>query len=306
MKQKLYRSVHLQELFMPLEHNEAMMVDIAEKLVDMGYYHGLELGPFLEKTSLLRLSQLHSRSGVPFMMWGAPLIWKEKLSLSTFDKTLREHSVRRCIELMNNACSIGSHYFALYPGDDPGSEKREEAKKILADSVMAIAAVAKTNDMGIILEPLDRYAHKKQLIGPMKETIEWFMPIHKEFANAFIHWDCAHEALGEIDLIESLNLAKPYLAQVHLSNCITDKKHPMYGDWHMDVGQAPDFKTEGVLSLETGVRLLKEIASFETPKGVPFTHISVEMRSHTGDDLWHKEKTSRTFLDKCFELAGLE
>lgn len=305
-KQKLYRSIHLHELFLPLESNESMMVDAAEKIADTGYYHGMEIGPFSEKKSLLRLKKIHENYNMPLMMWGAPLIWREQLSLSTFDKTLREHSIKRCLDMVNNSSEIQATYLGLYPGDDPGAEKREEAKNILAESLSLIAKEAAKKNVAIIIEPLDRYAHKKQLIGPMKESIEWFTPIHEAHPNTYIHWDSAHEALGEINLIESLNLASPFLAQVHLANCITDKNNPMYGDWHMDVGQPPNFETEGILTLETGVSLLKEIASFETAKGVPFTHVSVEMRSHLGDDLWHKEKTSRLYLEKCFELAGLE
>lgn len=291
---------------MPLELDEPRMVEIARRLVDSGYYHGMEICPLQKKESLHALRLLHESTGIPLMMWGAPLIWREQLNLSSLDSSLRERSVKRAIDLINNLVEIDGSYLGLPPGDDPGDALREDAKKALADSFARVAEVGAKYGKGLVIEPLDRYVHKKQLIGPMRESVEWFAPIHGAHPNVYLHWDCAHEMLGEIDLMESLHLAAPYLAQLHLCNCITDKTHPLYGDWHMDVGQPPDFATEGYLTPEVGARILREVASFSPPEGVPFTHVSVEMRSHIGDDLWQKEKTSRAFLSRCFELAGLD
>ena len=301
----VYRSIHIGEIFMPYELDEPRMIEVARRVADMGFYHGLELCPFLKKESHRALRELHESTGMPLMLWGAPLIWREQLNLSSLDRQLRERSIKRAIDLVNILVEIDGSYLGLPPGDDPGDALREDAKKALADSYARVADVAGQYKKALVLEPLDRYVHKKQLIGPMRESVEWFAPLHAAHPNIYLHWDSAHEALGEIDLSESLHLAAPYLAQLHLCNCITDKSHPMFGDWHMDVGQPPDFATEGYLTPEIGAKILKEVAALEPVQGVPFTHVSIEMRSHIGDDLWHKEKTARMFLARCFELAGL-
>ncbi len=153
------------------------------------------------------------------------------------------------------------------------------------------------------LEPLDRYAYKKQLIGPMLESMQWFAPIHEEYPNTFIHWDSAHEALGKTDLMLSLNYAKPYIAQFHLCNAIVDPFHPCFGDLHMDVGEAPEFETDGFLTPEIGAKILQGVASFPKPEGIRNTYVSIEVLGHPGDNLWHKEESSRLFLQKCFALA---
>ena len=146
------------------------------------------------------------------------------------------------------------------------------------------------------LEPLDRYAFKKQLIGPMDEAVQWFLPLHAAYPNFYLHWDSAHVALDGTDLLRSLDWAGPYIAQFHLCNAILDIQHPCYGDLHMDVGTAPGFETEG---------FLKKIASFEKPAGAADVYASVEVLGHPGDDLWLKERNVREFLAECFRLAGI-
>lgn len=54
-------------------------------------------------------------------------------------------------------------------------------------------------------------------------------------------------------------LAKPYLAQIHLSNCVNDPNHPYYGDWHMDAGQASEYENWGYLTAEAGVRISRKL-----------------------------------------------
>ena len=136
--------------------------------------------------------------------------------------------------------------------------------------------------------------------------MEWFGPIHEACPNVYIHWDSAHEALGGIDLLESIECAKAYTAQIHLCDAIVDPSHPCFGDLHKDVARAPEWKTEGVLTPEMGAALLKAAASFDKPAGLKNdVHVSVEVMGHPGDDLWLKEENARKFLLRCAELAGV-
>ena len=140
----------------------------------------------------------------------------------------------------------------------------------------------------------------------MPEVCEWFKPIHEAHPNAFLHWDSAHEALGYIDLMYSLDCCSPFLSQVHLCDAITDPAHPCFGDLHMDCAHGPDWTTEGFLTPEVGAQILKKVASFDTPEGKNYVWASVEILGHKGNDLWHKEELARNFLTRAFTLAGLE
>ncbi|MEI3175372.1 MAG: hypothetical protein V8S96_02110 [Lachnospiraceae bacterium] len=86
----------------------------------------------------------------------------------------------------------------------------------------------------------------------------WFHEVKEEAPNAFIHWDSAHEALARIDLMKSLDLAAPYLGQFHLCDAIVDPKEPCFGDLHMDVARAPEWKTEGFFNTGGWSRNFKE------------------------------------------------
>ncbi len=304
-KQEIFRSCHVYETFMPLQSNESMMVDTMEGLSSLNYYQAVETGFFFEPANIRRVRDYCRQNNWELTMWATPTLLAENLNLSTLDAELREKSVKRTIELLNYAMECGADKIGLPSGSDPGEGEREEAKKVFFDSMCRIANhLSSDPTKQVLVEPLDRHAHKKQLIGPIREAVEWFAPLHQECPNTFIHWDSAHEALGGIDLIESLRVAKPFLSQLHLCNAVTDPGHPMYGDWHMDMGQAPEFKSPGYMTPELGAAILKEIASWPVTDGCKATFVAVEMRSHMGDDMWNKEQTARRFLNRCLELAA--
>ena len=305
--QKILPSAHLYEVFMPIADDEKIMTDILDEIAEIDFYKGVELGMFFQPQYRKKVRRIVEQKQYQLTQWGTPYLLRNKLNLSSLDAALRKKSVEYAIELVKLIAETGATNYGLPSGDYPGDEKKEQAKEVLFDSLSAIhEEVSKYEGMHIVLEPLDRYAYKKQLIGPMPEVAEWFKALQKANPNIYIHWDSAHEVLGEIDLIESVNLARPYLAQFHLCNCIADKGHPCFGDLHMDVGAPPDFKTWGFLTPEVGARILREVASFDTTPGIKNTYCALEVRSHPGDDLWAKERMCRAFMKKTFDLAGME
>jgi len=305
--QRILPSAHLYEVFMPIADDEKIMSDVLEKISQIEFYRGVELGAFFQEQYRNKVRKIVEEKDYQLTQWGTPYLLRNKMNLSSLDPELRKKSVAYAVELCKLYADTGATNYGLPSGDYPGDALREEAKKVLFDSLTTIhQEVSKYEGMHIVLEPLDRYAFKKQLIGPMPEVAEWFEGLQKVNPNIFIHWDSAHEVLGKIDLIESVNLAKPYLAQFHLCNCIADENHPCFGDLHMDVGQAPDFETWGFLTPEVGAEIIREVASFDTTPGIKNTYCALEVRSHAGDDLWAKEKLCRTFMMKTFDLAGMK
>lgn len=305
MSQKLLPSGHLLELFMPYRSDEARMLEVLRRAVELDFYRGVELGTFFGRYNRMYVRGILEENGLSGTTFATPYIKDRKLSLSDLDAARRGEAVGLARQLAAYAADCGYTNFGIPSGDDPGDEKRAEAKKVLTDSMAELAGYCGTLGLNLTLEPLDRYAYKKQLIGPMKESMLWFAPIHEACPNAYIHWDSAHEALGKTDLMQSIELASPYIAQFHLCNAILDTDHPCFGDLHMDCGTAPDFRTEGFLTPELGARILRKVASCDKPAGVKDVYVSVEVLGHPGDDLWLKEKNSREFLQRCFELAGM-
>ncbi len=298
-------SAHLLEVFMPYRKDEPRMIGVLKRAVDIGYYRGVELGVFFDEACRGEARRIIGREKLNLTIFITPNLKERRLLLCDLDAARRRVAVDYTKQLVEMAAEQGCSNLGLPSGDDPGDARREEAKAALGDSIHEIAALGRALGLNITIEPLDRYAFKRQLIGPMAETVAWFAPLHRENPNFFIHWDSAHEALGGIDLMESIDLASPYIAQFHLCNAILDPAHPCFGDLHMDVGAAPDYATEGFLTPEAGAAILKRVASHKKPAGVREIYASVEVLGHPGDDLWRKEKNSREFLRKCFEISGL-
>ena len=306
MAQKLLPSGHLLEMFMPYRSDEAKMIGVLKKAADFGFYKNVELGIFFDKENRKTVRATLEASNLNATTFATPYVKDQKMSLCDLDEGARKKAVALVKQLANYAAETGYSNFGVPSGDDPGPVFRGLAKCALAESMMEIADYIKPLGMNLTIEPLDRYAFKKQLIGPMEENVVWFKEIHDACSNTFIHWDSAHEALAGIDLMKSIELASPYLGQFHLCDAFVDPKEPCFGDLHMDVARAPQWKTEGFLTPEVGAQILKKVASYDTPAGMKQVYVAVEVLGHPGDDLWLKESNVRAFLTKCFELAGME
>lgn len=306
MSQKLLPSGHLLEMFMPYRNDEERMLNVLRKAIEKDFYKGVELGSFYDRYNRMYVRNILEENGLHGTTFVTPYVKEKKLALCDLDEARRREAIELCKMHANFAAECGYTNFGIPSGDDPGDKDRAAAKKIMAESMVELADYVKGLGLNLTLEPLDRYAFKKQLIGPMRESMMWFAPIHEACPNAYIHWDSAHEALGKTELMESLDLAGQYIAQFHLCDAITDENHPCFGDLHMDVARAPEWKTEGFLTPEVGAKILKKVASFDKPAGVKNVYVSVEVLGHPGDDLWEKERNAREFLAKSFELANME
>lgn len=304
MAQEILPSAHLLEMFNPYMYDEARMLGVLERNVSLAFYRGVELPVFFDAANRAAVRATMEENHLFGTTYAGPYLSAERLSLSDLDASARGRAVALVANLADLAAECGYTNLCVPSGPDPGPERRGPAKAALAESMVALADHLDPLGLRLTIEPLDRYAHKRQLIGPMEETVTWFAPIHERCANAYIHWDSAHEALGGIDLMRSLDLASPFLAQLHLCDAILDPAHPCFGDLHMDCAVAPDWETEGFLTPEVGARILSRAASFARPAGVSAVYASVEVHGHPGDHLWLIEEHAREFLRRCLDLSG--
>jgi len=304
---KILPSMHFLENFMPIMSNEKFAVDLLRQAADIEFYEAVELGFIKDAACRHAIRTLVENRGWQLTQWCSPVIADKGLSLSSLDPKERKKAIACAKELLAGIAETGASRCGLQSGPDPKTDVlRMEAKKALLESCVELSETAKQYEgMYLLFEPLDRFVHKKQLLGPIKEVTEWFAHLKKECSNFYIHWDSAHEVLGGADLQESVTLAAPYLAQFHICNCINDPQHPYYGDHHMDIGQAPNYKTWGYLTPKVGAKILKTVAAFEPCDGIETTYCALEVRAHLADDLWAKERLIRTFLTEAFDLAGI-
>ncbi len=306
MAQKIYPSAHILEIFMPYLHDEKRLVSVLRKAAEPGFYRNVELPTFPSKEHRETVRHILEDGDLTAATYVAPFLNERGMSLCDLNDKRRADVLAFLRMHADYAAESGYTTFGVPSGPYPGDALRGGAMAAQADSLAQIADYAAMLGMNCSIEPLDRYAHKKALIGPMDEVVPWFRPLHEQHPNLFLHWDSAHEQLGGLGLIRTLELAAPFLSQIHLCDCIDDPTHPCFGDLHMEPASAPDWKTEGFLTPELGAEIIRRAASFDRPEGVKRFWISVEVLGHRGDDLWRRERLAREFLTRCWELSGVE
>ena len=306
MPQKLYPSAHILEMFMPYLHDEKRLIEVLRKIAEMGFYRNVELPTFPTKEHRDTVRRILRDNDLTAATYAAPYLNERGMSLCDLNDRRRAETIRYLKMQADLAAECGYMTFGVPSGPYPGDEFHDEAMAVQADTLARIADYTALLEMNCSIEPLDRYAHKKALIGPMDEVVRWFKPLHKAHPNLFLHWDSSHEQLGGLGILNTLDMAAPYLSQIHLCDCIDDPTHPCFGDLHMDPAEAPDWETEGFLTPEIGAEIIRRAASFDKPEGVRRFWGSVEVLGHKGDNLWHKERVAREFLTRCWEESGVE
>ena len=306
MPQKLYPSAHILEMFMPYLHDEKRLIEVLRKIAEMDFYRSVELPTFPTKEHRDTVRRILRDNDLTAATYAAPYLNERKMSLCDLSDRRRAETIRYLKMQADLAAECGYMTFGVPSGPYPGVEFHDEAMAVQADTLARIADYTALLGMNCSIEPLDRYAHKKALIGPMDEVVSWFKPLHKAHPNLFLHWDSSHEQLGGLGIFNTLDMAAPYLSQIHLCDCIDDPAHPCFGDLHMDPAEAPDWQTEGFLTPEVGAEIIRRAASFDKPEGVRRFWVSIEVLGHKGDNLWHKERIAREFLTHCWEESGVE
>ena len=306
MPQKLYPSAHILEMFMPYLHDEKRLIEVLRKITEMGFYRNVELPTFPTKEHRDTVRRILRDEDLTAATYAAPYLNERDMSLCDLSDRRRAETIRYLKMQADLAAECGYSTFGVPSGPYPGDEFHDEAMAVQADTLARIADYTALLGMNCSIEPLDRYVHKKALIGPMDEVVRWFKPLHRAHPNLFLHWDSSHEQLGGLGIFNTLEMAAPYMSQIHLCDCIDDPAHPCFGDLHMDPAEAPDWKTEGFLTPEVGAEIIRRAAAFDKPEGVRRFWISVEVLGHKGDNLWHKERIAREFLTRCWEESGVE
>ena len=122
---KLYPSAHIAELFFPLTDDENAVAQVVRRLADIGYYRGFETGIIHQPAIAKTIRDLAGRHDLKVTQWLTFELLKDRLNLSSLDKTLRETAINRACELVHLAAECGTSKLSLVSGGDPGDTLRE-------------------------------------------------------------------------------------------------------------------------------------------------------------------------------------
>lgn len=294
---KILPSVQIMEL---MNSSGSYSVDeIVRRLLELEFYQAIETALVWDARQAVQVRKLCRSRHIRWTCWASVELIREKLNLSSLSPALRSHSVQRVTQFLRMAGEQGADAFALLSGAAPeDSEELPKAVSAFGESLGEIALVARDYPhMDLLLEPLDRWAHKKSTIGPTREAAELICGVRQLHPNTFMAWDSAHTVLNGEDPVTSLRIAGGTVCQLHLCNAVLDDRDPMYGDYHIAPGET------GYLTPLCGADIICEAAKL--PLVRPLLPVAVEARPRAGEDPWKLEGDIRSFLRQAIRYSKL-
>jgi len=290
-------SLLVPEIYFPVKQEKGFTARVIEKLAEEGFYRSFEIADGQEQQERKKILALKENYHFQLTQWLTFLIDQNHLDVSTIDTNLRLESVRRIKENIYYAAECGAANIAFVPGADPGPEKRQQGMECFYESLCEICEEAAKYQMNVLVEHLDRFAHKKRLIGPIDETVSLLSTVAEKFKNIGLAFDTAHSALNGEDIPAALETAQSVVHQIHFSNAVLEPESELYGDFHMPIGGP------GFLNVEKISQILQkaEELSFHTENGL---RVAIEVRGQDEGTIHANEQTTRSILQNALNLVA--
>jgi hydroxypyruvate isomerase len=296
LKQNYIPSFLLSEIYSPWKRQPGFIATQVERIASEGFFRSVEIGCFYSREDRQTIRRACAEHDLQVSRWLTEVLDDEGLDISAVDQTLRQHSVERIKAQLPEAAECGATTVALIGGVDPGPSLRDQGYESCYKSLTAICAEAANLGMAVMVEPLDRFAHKKRLVGPTDEAVTLFARVREEYPDFGFAFDTAHAALNEEDIEASLALAREQVVQVHLANAVLEKDDALYGDHHIMPG-APGF-----LTVRRAAEIIAEAAKLGI-KQKEGLRITVEARARETDGEQDTARIATAFLAEAIAAA---
>lgn len=236
MSSNIYKHVRLGlihfKAFPGIEFGEGPILESLERICADDFWTAVEvcwMKDYCVRNTARHLLR-HSHLSVAFAT--QPRMLSQKLSLNALDPKERKAAIDAVKNSIDEAYDVGAEVVRLMAGKDPGQEKREEAKKLLIESLHEVLEYGKQEGtMQFTLKLFDRDIDKKNLIGPAHDAKDIAEAISPHHANFGLLTDLSHFPLLRERPAETIPLLQPWLRSFHVGNCVvSDRSHPAYGD----------------------------------------------------------------------------
>ena len=215
---------------------EGPIYDTLTKIVEDDFFSAVEITWIKDPAERQRVKALLATSHMTVGYGAQPCLLSQKLNLNHFDPAEWKRAVDQVKACTDEAAEVGAKAIAVLSGVDPG-ERRDEAMKLLIDSLHELAAYAKERGLRFILESFDAKYDKKCLIGPHKDALAVCRALRKDFPDFGIMVDLSHLPIQEESPKKALGtLKKANIAHIHIGNSVKQQGHPAYGDQHPRFG----------------------------------------------------------------------
>ncbi|MDR7419533.1 MAG: sugar phosphate isomerase/epimerase [Armatimonadota bacterium] len=216
----------------PIEQGTGPIIESLVTLCEDTFFSAIEVGWMKDPVVRDEARRILEQSHLEVCYATQPAMFSQKLNPNAFDPEARRRAVNQVKNCIREAAHLGARWVRLTSGKDPGPERREEAKKLLVDSLLQICEFAKDyNDPGLTLKLFDRSHDKEFLVGYHQDAIDVVQEVRKSFPRFGLLYDLSHFTLNREDLHVVLPALRPYLIHVHCGNAyIKDRRHIAYGD----------------------------------------------------------------------------
>lgn len=253
--------------FPGIETGAGPIVETLEKICADDFWTAVEVGWMKDFRVRNTARHLLDQSHLSVAYATQPKVLSNKFNLNHFDHGERMKAVEAIKSSVDEARQLGAEVVRLIAGKDPGDEKREEAKKLLIDSLHQILDYAREDKDGLkfTLKIFDRGVDKKNLIGPAPDAADIAKVMRPDYPEFGLLTDLSHFPLLDEKPEDSIPMLSEWLDAVHLGNChFRDKTHPAYGDIQPRFG-IPGGETD-TPEVVTFFRELRKVGFFDKPE----------------------------------------
>ena len=289
----LKKSILVSNVLDPLTRDPIDLKMVYERLFKENRYESIEIRLIKNQQLIKCFNKLRTaRTSVTYYITGD--LTRNNLSLSTVNCKNRIKAIDYCKESLKDAQKTNCNYMGIASG-------RIEENALLnldlfVDSMNEIMHWIEKKGLGIKLaiEPLDQYAHKKNVVGSLDMTCRLINKLENLGWNEnhyILTWDSAHVALNEDDFETSIKSLSKYIYKVHFANAVLDKSDDLYGDYHID------FK-KGFMDLKCARRILQVCKKYINHP----IEVSCEVREKNIDHCWGLEEELYEFLNEAMNI----
>ncbi|MGG3422207.1 sugar phosphate isomerase/epimerase family protein [Heyndrickxia faecalis] len=284
------------EVFFPLMDKKGFVAGIIEKFADEGFYRSFEIGTGYDKEDRKRIRSAKEKYNVSVTQWLTYLTYETRYDVSSVDPLLRRETVNEIKNSLYLAAETGVSNVSFVPGPDPGEQLRGQATEAFYESVCEICEEASKYNISLAFESFDREAHKKRLIGPTVEAVDFINRVREKYPDFGLAFDTSHVSLLGEGIEESLELARDVIHQFHFANAVTDPTSELYGDFHIPIGNP------GFLTVEKMKSVLQKIdqLGIQSEKGLP---VALEVRGTDENNYLANEVSIRNALERALSLV---
>jgi sugar phosphate isomerase/epimerase len=290
-------SLLIPEIYNPVMNQIGFVPSLIERLGQEGFYRSFEISDGYDTEDRIRIRKAAQANNLTITQWLTFFIYKNNLDVTSLDSKLRLESVKQIKESLYLAAECGASNVAFIPGPDPGIHLREQAFEGFYEGLCDICEEASKFNLKVLVEPLDREAHKKRLLGPTSDAVDLISRVEKQFPNIGIAFDTAHAALNGEDIFQAMEIAGSQIHQIHFSNAVLNDNHPLFGDHHMPIGEPGFLTSEKIASI---IQKADELG-IQAEDGL---RIAIEVRSHDLDECELNAGTARTILETALKTVG--